>query len=127
MIRRENELPSLIRHYFGGTPAPIERWPVEHLRAYQRDALAEQLAHVHAHNNFYRAKFDGAGAKPGDFRSLEDLARFPFTHKDELRGKPWVLLSVPKDQVCLTHTSTGTTGPWPSRRISPPLPARGER
>src|SRR5205809_188583 len=99
MIRPETELPPLIRRYFAGTAGPVEHWPAEQLRAYQRDALAEQLAHVFEHNDFYRRKFDESGTKPGDFRSLEDLARFPFTHKDELRGKPWVLLSVPKDQI----------------------------
>ena len=48
--------------------------------------------------------------KPADFRRLEDLSQFPFTTKDELRGDPWVLLSVPKEEVGLVHTSTGTTG-----------------
>jgi phenylacetate-CoA ligase len=110
VIRPDKELPLLIRRYFGEASAPIERWPAEHLRAYQRDALIEQLSHAGSRNDFYRAKFQAANVKPSDFRALEDLPRFPFTHKDELRGKPWVLLSVPKDQVCLTHTSTGTTG-----------------
>jgi phenylacetate-CoA ligase len=110
MTRAPGDLPPLLRRHFGETSSPIERWSPDKLRAYQQDALAEQLAHVYAHNDFYRQKFDAAGTKAGDFRSLGDLARFPFTNKDELRGKPWVLLSVPKEQVCLTHTSTGTTG-----------------
>jgi phenylacetate-CoA ligase len=108
---RDFELPAVIRRYFGAAPeTPIEKWPPDTLRAYQRDALAEQLQHVYANNAFYRQKFDAAGVKPGDFGELADAARFPFTEKDELRGDPWVLLSVPKSQVCLTHTSTGTTG-----------------
>jgi phenylacetate-CoA ligase len=110
MIHAHDDLPPLLHRHFGDVSSPIERWPVEKLRAYQQDALAEQLTHVYAHNDFYRGKFDAAGVKPDEFRALGDLARFPFTHKDELRGKPWVLLSVPKEDVCLTHTSTGTTG-----------------
>jgi phenylacetate-CoA ligase len=111
MIRPANELPAHIARYFGnGQQTPIERWSAERLGEYQRDTVAEQLRHVYAANDFYRQKFDTAGVKPDDFHNLADLARFPFTHKDELRGKPWVLLSVPKNEVCLTHTSTGTTG-----------------
>ncbi len=105
------ELPGILHKYFGDPAAPpVEHWPDDRLRAYQTEAVAEQLAHVYAHSGFYRAKFDQAGVRPEDFRGLEDLARFPFTTKDELRGDPWVLLAVPKEEVCLVHTSTGTTG-----------------
>jgi len=103
--------PGLIRKYFGPErDQPIERWPPEKLRAYQTEAVAEQLEHVYSHNPFYRRKLETAGVKPADFRTLEDLSRFPFTTKDELRGDPWLLLAVPKEEVCLAHTSTGTTG-----------------
>jgi phenylacetate-CoA ligase len=107
------DLPALLRTYFGdpATP-PIEHWADDRLRAYQTEALAEQLAHVYVHSRFYRAKFEQAGVRPDDLHSLDDLTRFPFTTKEELRvrGDPWVLLAVPKEEVCLAHTSTGTTG-----------------
>jgi phenylacetate-CoA ligase len=114
-----SELPGILSKYFGDpTTPPIEHWSDDRLRAYQTEAVAEQLAHVYAHNRFYRAKFEQAGVRPDDFRSLQDLTRFPFTTKEELRvhtgagvrGDPWILLAVPKDEVCLAHTSTGTTG-----------------
>lgn len=101
---------TLARYFGGDRVEPVEHWPPDRLREYQRDAVAEQLAHVAANNEFYRAKFSAAGVSPGDFQTLDDLARFPFTAKSELLRKPWVLLSVPREQVCLTHTSTGTTG-----------------
>jgi phenylacetate-CoA ligase len=113
------ELPPSLRKYFGDPAAPpIEHWSDERLRDYQTYAVAEQLAHVYANSRFYRAKFDQAGVRPGDFQCLEDLVRFPFTSKDELcaggsngtRGDPWLLLAVTRDEVCLAHTSTGTTG-----------------
>jgi phenylacetate-CoA ligase len=113
------ELPTILRKYFRDPAAPpIEHWPDDRLLAYQTEAVAEQLAHVYANNHFYRAKFDQVGVRPADFRTLDDLAHFPFTTKDELRvtardsgrSDPWVLLAVPKDEVCLAHTSTGTTG-----------------
>lgn len=107
----KREPPALLRRYFGDPMGPpIEHWPAERLRAYQTEAVAEQLGQVGANNPFYREKFAAAGVRAADFRTLEDLARFPLTAKDELRGDPWVLLSVPKKDVRLAHTSTGTTG-----------------
>jgi phenylacetate-CoA ligase len=103
--------PEILCRYFGPqAETPIEHWPPERLRAYQTEAIGEQIAHVYAHNAFYRQKFQRAGVQPADFRTLADLSRFPLTAKDELRGDPWVLLAVPKQEVCLLHTSTGTTG-----------------
>src|SRR5205085_6119917 len=106
VMRTENPpLPPVLDRYFGGPHTrPLELWSPDTVRAYQRDALAEQLEHVFAHNAFYREKFDAAGVKPADFRTLEDLTRFPWTHKDELRGQPWRLLSVPRRDVRLVHT-----------------------
>ncbi|MGE0608138.1 MAG: phenylacetate--CoA ligase family protein [Pirellulales bacterium] len=97
--------------FFGSDNAgPVERWPPDRLLAYQRDAIAEQLRHVEANNPLYRDKLSAAGLTAADFGELADLARFPFTNKRELLRKPWALLSLPREQVCLTHTSTGTTG-----------------
>lgn len=111
MTQRNWELSGTLAKYFGDAPdQPIELWPPPRIAEYQRDALSEQLHHVYRQSSFYREKFDAAGVTPDDLHSLDDLARFPFTTKDELRGDPWVLLSLPKEEVCLAHTSTGTTG-----------------
>src|SRR5258708_3221034 len=105
----KQEPPALLQKYFGGpTAQPIEHWSAEHLRAYQTEAVAEQIGHAYANNRFYRAKCDRAGVGPSHFQSLDDLARFPLTDKEELLGDPWVLLSVPRKDVRLAHTSTGT-------------------
>jgi phenylacetate-CoA ligase len=101
---------SLRRHFGAGSDDPIENWPALRLRAYQTEMVAEQLEHAYVNNPFYRQKFDRAGVRPSDFRNPEDLSRFPLTDKDELRGDPWVLLAVPRKDVRLAHTSTGTTG-----------------
>jgi phenylacetate-CoA ligase len=83
------------------------------------DALADlQLARLqwsarHAYENVeaYRAKFDAAGVSPDDIRALEDLRRFPFTTKDDLRQNyPFGMFAVPSDQVARIHASSGTTG-----------------
>lgn len=105
------QLSGTLATYFGSAvDQPIEHWPAQQILDYQRDAVADQLAHVWENNPFYRQKFESAEVCPTHFNSLDDLRRFPFTTKDELRGDPWILLSVPKRDVCLAHTSTGTTG-----------------
>jgi phenylacetate-CoA ligase len=60
---------------------------------------------------FYRESFDDAGVHPDDCRSLDDLRRFPFTTKDDLRANyPFGMLAVPREQVVRIHASSGTTG-----------------
>ena len=56
-------------------------------------------------------KCEAAGAHPDDFRTLDDLARFPFTTKQDLRdGYPFGLFAVPRIEVVRVHASSGTTG-----------------
>ncbi|MBV9905923.1 MAG: phenylacetate--CoA ligase [Hyphomicrobiales bacterium] len=58
-----------------------------------------------------RAKFDEHGVHPDDFRELEDLKRFPFTVKSDLRANyPFGLFAVPKQELARIHASSGTTG-----------------
>jgi phenylacetate-CoA ligase len=60
---------------------------------------------------FYKKKFDEAGVKPADIRSLADIAKLPFTTKDDLRETyPLELLAVPMEQIEEVHMSSGTTG-----------------
>ena len=48
---------------------------------------------------------------PGDLASLADLARFPFTTKEDLRQNyPFGMFAVPREQVGRVHASSGTTG-----------------
>jgi phenylacetate-CoA ligase len=46
------------------------------------------VRHAYTHVALYRAKCEAVGAHPDDLRDLTDLARFPFTVKDDLRRAP---------------------------------------
>src|SRR5262245_52925003 len=60
---------------------------------------------------FYRERFREAGVGAADIRSLDDLARLPFTTKQDLRDHyPFGLLAVPMKDVVRIHASSGTTG-----------------
>jgi phenylacetate-CoA ligase len=90
---------------------PIEKASVDELRALQLKRLQSTLAHAYANSPVYRAKFDQAGVHPGDCRTLADLARFPFTTKQDLRDNyPFGMFAVPREQCVRIHASSGTTG-----------------
>ena len=98
------------------TPRPGELEAIEtasrdELTALQQERLAWSLQHAYQHVPHYRRKFDAAGMHPRDFASLADLARFPFTTKQDLRDTyPFGMFAVPREQVVRIHASSGTTG-----------------
>ena len=90
---------------------PIESASRDELTALQLSRLGSLLAHAYANVPMYREKFDGAGVRPDDLRDLSDLARFPFTVKDDFRQHyPFGMLAVPREQLARVHASSGTTG-----------------
>ena len=97
-----------------GPPAelePIERASADELRALQLARLKWSVRHCYDHVAPYREKCALAGAHPDDLKSLADLARFPFTVKDDLRVHyPFGLFAVARSQIVRLHASSGTTG-----------------
>jgi phenylacetate-CoA ligase len=94
-----------------GDLEPIERASRDELRALQLERLQWSLQHAYDHVPHYRQAFDARGVHPRDLRSLEDLAKFPFTTKKELRENyPFGMFAVPRDKVVRIHASSGTTG-----------------
>ena len=90
---------------------PIEIASIDEIRALQLERMQWSLAHAYQNVPMYRQRFDEAGVHPGDLKSLADLARFPFTVKDDLRQNyPFGLFAVPRDQIRRIHGSSGTTG-----------------
>ena len=90
---------------------PIERASAEELRALQLGRLQWSLRHAYENVAHYRQSFNAAGVHPGDLRSLEDLARFPFLTKQDFRANyPFGLFAVPRERVVRIHASSGTTG-----------------
>jgi phenylacetate-CoA ligase len=84
---------------------------VDELRALQLERLQETVRAVYECVPHYRRSFDAAGVGPGSLASLDDLARFPFTSKDDLRASyPFGMFAVPREQVVRVHVSSGTTG-----------------
>ncbi|MFG6191279.1 phenylacetate--CoA ligase PaaK [Nonomuraea sp. JJY05] len=100
----------------GDAPAPedldpIERVSRDELMSIQLERLQRTLTHAYQHVPIYRQKFDQAGVHPSDCKELADLAKFPFTTKQDLRDSyPFGMFAVPREQVARIHASSGTTG-----------------
>ncbi len=101
-------------HYPPAAPCqadPMEGASRDELAGRQLERLKWSLKLAYENVPHYRAKFDAIEAHPDDLRQLSDLARFPFTTKDDLRqGYPFGMFAVPRDQVVRVHASSGTTG-----------------
>ncbi|MZP29700.1 AMP-binding protein [Heliobacterium undosum] len=83
----------------------------ESLRRLQLTRLQETLQRVYTQVPFYRQRFDQAGVRPEDLKTLEDIRKFPFTTKTDLRDQyPFGLFAVPKKELIRLHASSGTTG-----------------
>jgi len=89
----------------------IEKASLDELRGLQLARLKSSLHHAYENSPVYRAKFDDHDVHPDDLNTLEDLARFPFTTKQDLRDNyPFGLFAVPMEQIIRLHASSGTTG-----------------
>jgi phenylacetate-CoA ligase len=94
-----------------GSLSPAERMGLDELRATQRERLAWTLRHAYDNVPHYRRAFAAAGVTPDDFRDLDDLRKFPFTTKADLRDNyPFGMFAVPRERVVRVHASSGTTG-----------------
>ncbi len=83
----------------------------EELAALQLKGLKWTVKHAYNGSAFYRRKFEEAGVKPDNIKTLDDIKRLPFTTADDLKaGYPFPLLSVPMEKVVRIHASSGTTG-----------------
>ena len=90
---------------------PIEIASVDEIRALQLQRLKKSLHHAYDNVAVYRQRFDAAGVHPDDLHTLADLAKFPFTYKNDLRDNyPFGLFAVPREQIMRLHASSGTTG-----------------
>ena len=60
---------------------------------------------------FYQKRLSEAGIKPSSIKNVDDIAKIPFTKKQDLRdGYPFGFFAVPLQKVIRIHTTSGTTG-----------------
>ena len=105
---------------------PIERASRDELRALQLQRMRWSLQHAYDNVPHYRRAFDAKGVHPGNLRTLEDLAKFPFTVKTDLRDNyPFAMFAVP----LIARTPVAELlWPWTPKaeELSPMTPAQGK-
>ena len=89
----------------------IENASRDEIAGLQLERMTWSVRHAYENSAFYRERFDAHGVRPDDLRSLADLAKFPFTVKQDLRATyPFGMFAVPREQLSRIHGSSGTTG-----------------
>jgi phenylacetate-CoA ligase len=90
---------------------PIETASRDEIAALQTTRMKQTLHRAYENVPAYKKKFDAAGVTPADFQHLDDIAKFPFTTKQDLRENyPFGMFAVPREQIVRIHASSGTTG-----------------
>ena len=90
---------------------PIETASRDEITALQLSRMRWSLKHAYDNVPHYAKAFKKAGVSPDDLKELSDLAKFPFTAKDDLRENyPFGMFAVPREKVMRVHASSGTTG-----------------
>ncbi len=81
------------------------------LKCIQQEGIQKIVRYAYRNVPFYRKRFDEAGVKPESIKTLEDVAKIPFTAKTDLRDHyPLGILAVPPRRLYCLHASSGTTG-----------------
>jgi phenylacetate-CoA ligase len=89
----------------------FETMSLDEMQAFQLKRLQQTVAWLYEKVPFYKNKLEDLGVKPADIRELKDLARLPFTVKNDLRDNyPFGLCAVPMHELVRVHASSGTTG-----------------
>lgn len=89
----------------------IETMKRDEMESLQLDRLRNTVGAVYKHVDFYREKFEELGIVPEDIRSLDDIAKLPFTNKQDFRDHyPFGLFAVPQEEIVRIHGSSGTSG-----------------
>ena len=89
----------------------IETMSRDELTKLQLERMRWSLSQAYENVGFFKRSFDEAGVTPDDLNSLEDVAKFPFIVKQDMRDAyPYDLFAVPMKEVARIHASSGTTG-----------------
>jgi len=107
-LHRRAPLKRAARFFF---EREAETLPREAMVKLQLRRLRASLKNAWDNVPLHRQRMKAARVKPEDIRSLEDLARLPYTVKTDLRDHyPFGLFARPRELLVRLHASSGTTG-----------------
>lgn len=83
----------------------------DEMKKLQLKELKDVVKRAYDNVPYYKKRFDEAGIKPEDIKTLDDIQKLPLTTKDDLRAAyPFGMFAVPRREIVEVHTSSGTTG-----------------
>jgi len=89
----------------------FETMPRPELEKLQLERLRKMVAYCTERVPFYKELYAKAGVSADDITSLQDIAKLPFTVKQDLRDHyPFGMFAVPLNEVKQIHATSGTTG-----------------
>ncbi len=94
----------------------METLPRKRLEELQLTRFRERMQHLYDCSPMFRRKYEKAGVRPSDIRTLDDIRRVPFVVKEELRESqaqhpPWGdFPCIPSEEGVRVFQTTGTTG-----------------
>jgi len=89
----------------------FETLPRDELEQLQVEKLQSTLYRVYRYVSFYKQSFDSHGVNIETIKSIKDLAKLPFTTKEDLRKSyPYDMFAVPLRDILRIHSTSGTTG-----------------
>ena len=90
---------------------PIEVASLDEITSLQLERMKWSLRHAYNNVPFYKKKFDAVDVHPDHLKYLDDIKKFPFTTKQDLRDNyPFGMFAVPQQKISRIHASSGTTG-----------------
>ncbi len=91
--------------------ARYETMPRDELEQLQIERLQSTLNRVYRNVAFYKSLFDEKGIDIENIKNIGDIARLPFTTKEDLRRSyPYNMFAVPLRDIVRIHSTTGRTG-----------------
>ncbi len=99
---------NFLAKYWNQAIETLERSKLEEIQLQRLQATATRVYNNVPH---YKRAFNKKNIQPTDIKSLNDLAKLPFTYKTDLRDNyPYSLFAAPMNEIVRIHSSSGTTG-----------------
>lgn len=96
----------------------MEAMPRDELRKLQFKRFQDVVKMVYEKVPFYKGLLDEAGLKPQDIKTWDDVAKIPFTTKQDLRNNyPFGTFAVPPEGLAQIHATSGTMWIQPSKNV----------
>ncbi|MDW7990248.1 MAG: phenylacetate--CoA ligase [Archaeoglobaceae archaeon] len=88
-----------------------ETIPRKELEDLQLRRIRKTISRAYENVGFFRRRMKSLNLNPDDIRSFDDVAKIPFTTKEDfVENYPFGLFAVPRSEIVRIHTSSGTSG-----------------